>query len=277
MRLAPPPRPADAAGRLPERVRPAASGGPWSACSPAACSGCSSRDVNAATARVLAAEGCDVVSPARAGLLRRAVAARGPGGGGRAVRPGRPSRRSSEAGVDAVVVNSAGCGSAMKEYARAAGRRPGVGRRAAALSAKVRDFAEFLAGLGPAAGRHPAAGPAVRLPRRLPPGATPSGSPPRRASCWRGIPGLELREIPRGRDVLRLGGRLQPAAAGGGERAGPAESRFGAATGAQLLISANPGCSLQIASALEAQGETIAIAHTAEILDASIRGAAVPL
>jgi glycolate dehydrogenase iron-sulfur subunit len=47
-------------------------------------------------------------------------------------------------------------------------------------------------------------------------------------------------------------------------------------TGAQLLISANPGCSLQIAAALQAQGETIAIAHTAEILDASIRGVPAP-
>ena len=43
-------------------------------------------------------------------------------------------------------------------------------------------------------------------------------------------------------------------------------------TGAPLLISANPGCSLQIASALASRGEHIAVAHTAEILDASIRG-----
>ena len=44
------------------------------------------------------------------------------------------------------------------------------------------------------------------------------------------------------------------------------------ATGAQLLISANPGYSLQIASALAGRGEDIAVAHTAEVLDASIRG-----
>jgi glycolate oxidase iron-sulfur subunit len=42
--------------------------------------------------------------------------------------------------------------------------------------------------------------------------------------------------------------------------------------GAPLLISANPGCSLQIAAALAARGEHIAVAHTAEILDMSIRG-----
>ena len=47
--------------------------------------------VNAATARVLAAEGCDVVVPPRPGLLRRAVGARRPRGGGAGVRPARPS------------------------------------------------------------------------------------------------------------------------------------------------------------------------------------------
>jgi hypothetical protein len=40
---------------------------------------------------------------------------------------------------------------------------------------------------------------------------------------------------------------------------------------APLLISANPGCSLQIASALAERGQDIAVAHTAEVLDASIR------
>jgi glycolate oxidase iron-sulfur subunit len=39
-----------------------------------------------------------------------------------------------------------------------------------------------------------------------------------------------------------------------------------------VLVSANPGCSLQISSALAERGERIAVAHTAEILDASIRG-----
>jgi glycolate oxidase iron-sulfur subunit len=44
------------------------------------------------------------------------------------------------------------------------------------------------------------------------------------------------------------------------------------ATGAELLVAANPGCSLQIATALRGQGEDIRVAHTAEVLDASLRG-----
>ena len=47
--------------------------------------------------------------------------------------------------------------------------------------------------------------------------------------------------------------------------------------GAPLLISANPGCSLQIAAALADRGERIAVAHIAEILDASLRGLRWPM
>ena len=47
------------------------------------------------------------------------------------------------------------------------------------------------------------------------------------------------------------------------------------AVGASLVISANPGCTLQISAELAERGQHIATAHTAEVLDASIRG--VPL
>ena len=47
--------------------------------------------------------------------------------------------------------------------------------------------------------------------------------------------------------------------------------------GAPLLISANPGCTLQIAAALADRGEHVAVAHVAEILDASLRGLPPPV
>jgi glycolate oxidase iron-sulfur subunit len=46
--------------------------------------------------------------------------------------------------------------------------------------------------------------------------------------------------------------------------------------GAPLLVSANPGCSMQIAAAVADRGEHVAVAHTAEILDASLRGQPPP-
>ena len=107
--------------RIPDRTRRARAGG---AAPSGMLLGCVQREffpgVNAATARVLAAEGFEVARPRRTGLLRRAVDAQRPGGGGAALRP-RAHRRvraaNGGAGVDHVVVNSAGCGSSMKEYA----------------------------------------------------------------------------------------------------------------------------------------------------------------
>ena len=62
---------------------------------------------------------------------------------------------------------------------------------------------------------------------------------------------------------------LQPEAA---SELGARKAESVLATGAPLLISANPGCSMQIVSALAERGEHITVAHTAEVLDASIRG-----
>ena len=44
------------------------------------------------------------------------------------------------------------------------------------------------------------------------------------------------------------------------------------ATGAEMLVTANPGCLMQVASSIERAGGRMALAHTVEVLDASIRG-----
>ena len=226
--------------------------------------------VNAATARVLAAEGCDVIIPRGQGCC-----------GALSLHSGREAEATAfarrtiaqfeQAGVDAVVVNSAGCGSAMKEYGRLlGGADAGWAERAAEMSGKVRDLAEFLAEIGPAARRHPLPVTAAyhdachlahaqritREPREL----------------LRAIPGLNLVEVPDAGTCCGSAGvynLLQPEAA---SELGDRKAESVLAAGAPLLISANPGCSLQIASALARRGQDIAVAHTAEVLDASIRG-----
>ena len=115
--------------------------------------------VNIATARVLAAEGCDVVIPRGQGCCG-ALSLHAGRAGEAAAFARRAIETFEQAGVDAIVVNSAGCGSAMKEYAELLADDPQWAERAAALSARVRDFTEFLADLfgttgGPAAARHP--------------------------------------------------------------------------------------------------------------------------
>src|SRR6185312_1523331 len=154
LRLAPPAGQAAPAGRLPARV--AARGERRAVVG--MLTGCVQSvffpRVNAATARVLAAEGCDVIIPRSQGCCG-ALSLHS----GRAAEAIRFAQRTIEtfeaAHVDAIVVNSAGCGSAMKEYELLFADSPEWAARAVALSAKVRDLAEFLDDLGPAAERHP--------------------------------------------------------------------------------------------------------------------------
>ena len=231
--------------------------------------------VNEATVRVLAAEGCDVVIPRRQGCCG-ALSLHS----GRAAEAAGFARRTMTAfegaGVDVVVVNSAGCGSAMKEYSHLFGGDGDEAQRAKRFTSTVRDLSEFLAELaadgGPRAARHPLPVTAVyheachlghaqgirRQPREL----------------LRGIPGLELVEPADPGTCCGSAGvynLLQPEAAG---ELGARKAASVLATGAPLVISANPGCSLQISAAMAAAGTVSppAMAHIAEVLDASLRG-----
>jgi len=225
--------------------------------------------VNAATARVLAAEGCDVIIPRSQGCCG-ALSLHS----GRAAEAVGFARRTIEtfeaAGVDAIVVNSAGCGSAMKEYELLFADSPEWAGRAAALSAKVRDLAEFLDSLGPVAERHPVEVRAAYHDACHLGHAQGITAAPR--ALLRGIPGLELVEL---RDAGMCCGSagvynlLQPEAA---RELGSRKADSVVDSGASLLISANPGCTLQISSELSGRGVRLRTAHTAEVLDASING-----
>jgi glycolate oxidase iron-sulfur subunit len=268
LRLAPPPQ---AAVRLPERV---AARGPRRAVV-GMLTGCVQSvffpQVNAATARVLALEGCDVIIPRGQGCCG-ALSSHS----GREAEAQGFARQTIEtfeqAGVDTVVVNSAGCGSAMKEYERLLGHPDDSGwaARAAALSARVRDLSEFLAELGPAAPRHPlpvtvAYHDACHL-------AHAQGITREPRELLRAIPELRLAELADAGNCCGSAGvynLLQPEAAG---ELGARKAQAVLDAGAPLLVSANPGCTLQIASALARRGEHVAVAHVAEILDASLRG-----
>ncbi|AGZ42191.1 (Fe-S)-binding protein [Actinoplanes friuliensis] len=226
-------------------------------------------DVNAATIRVLAAEGCDVVIPPAQGCC-----------GALSVHNGREQEaqgfarrlidRFERAGVDHVVVNAAGCGSSMKEYADLLRDDPRYADRAAAFAAKVRDLSEILVELGPVAERHPlpvtvAYHDACHL-------AHAQGVRAQPRALLNGIPGLEVREIADPELCCGSAGVwniLNPApAADLGDR----KATNVLATGATLLVTANPGCLMQVASAVRRQGGEIALAHTAKVLDASLRG-----
>ncbi|WP_113703335.1 (Fe-S)-binding protein [Nonomuraea lactucae] len=216
--------------------------------------------VNAATARVLALEGCDVVIPAGQGCCG-ALSVHS----GRSDQARRLARRTvrtfGKAGVDTVVVNAAGCGSSMKEYGELLGADPGF---------RVVDLSEFLAELGPAAARHPlpltvAYHDACHL-------AHAQGVREQPRSLLAGIPGLVVREVPEAAICCGSAGTyniFQPEAA---RDLGDRKAEAVVSTGAELLVSANPGCTMQIAAAVRRGGGRIRVAHTAEVLDASLRG-----
>jgi Fe-S oxidoreductase len=228
--------------------------------------------VNTATARVLSAEGCDVVIPA--GQSCCGALSLHAGRKKEALRLARHTIATFErAGVDVIVVNSAGCGSAMKEYGQLLADDPAWAARAEALAGKVRDFAEFVFDLtdpgGRDAARHPLPVKAVYHDACHLGHAQQIKAQPR--ALLRQIPGLTLTETGDGGTCCGSAGvynLLQPETA---RELGDRKAATVAATGAELLISANPGCSLQIASALAAQGITMPVAHTAQVLDASIR------
>jgi len=249
-------------------------------------------EVNAATARVLAAEGCDVIIPPGQGCCG-ALSLHA----GRAAEAARFAEHTiatfEREGVDLVVVNSAGCGSAMKEYgatfARTApggagpdapgdadGAAGSLAGRAAAFSGRVRDLSEFLAELyrdhgGPRAARHELPVAAAYHDACHLAHAQRIRQQPR--DLLHGIPGLDVAEVGDGGTCCGSAGvynLLQPEAA---RELGERKAAALRATGARLVVSANPGCSLPIAAATAADGgEPVAVAHIAEVLDASFRG-----
>jgi glycolate oxidase iron-sulfur subunit len=235
--------------------------------------GCVQREffpgVNAATARVLAAEGCDVVAPP----AQRCCGALS-FHNGREEEAQRFARALVDtfdtAGVEYVVANAAGCGSTMKDYARLLRDDPAYADRARAFSRKVRDISELLVELGPVAPRHPlevsvAYHDACHL-------AHAQGVRSQPRELLRQIPGVELREIAEAELCCGSAGVyniLNPEPA---RELGDRKAANIVATGADLLVTANPGCLMQVASAIGRSGHPMVLAHTVELLDVSIRG-----
>ena len=138
------------------------------------------------------------------------------------------------------------------------------------MAAKVRDLSEFLVELGPAAPRHPLEMTVTYHAACHLAHAQRITAQPRELLA--AIPGLSLADIADGGTCCGSAGiynLVQPEPA---RELGERKAAAVAATGAGLLVSANPGCSMQIASALAARGTPMPTAHTAEVLDASIRG-----
>ncbi len=223
--------------------------------------------VNAATIALLAAEGWEVHTPAEPQCCGALELHSGEADAARARARDTIGRLEH---YERIVVNSAGCGSAMKEYAHALRDDPRWADRAAAFAAKVVDVSELLTEDEPRAPRgrldltvayhdacHLAHAQGVRTqPRDL----------------LRGIPGVEVAEPADWEICCGSAGiynlvNPEPAAELGRRKAQALID-----TGATTIVAANPGCSLQIAAHARALGHELEIVHPVELVWRSVSG-----
>jgi len=228
--------------------------------------------VNAATLRVLAAEGCEVIAPPEqtccGALFVHA---------GEETQAQELARKTidafEQANVETIVINAAGCGSNVKEYGHLLRDDPVYAQRAKNFSAKCRDISELLAELPARAERKPlnvrvAFHDSCHLQHAQGVRAQPR-------SLLAQIPGLQLAEIPEAPICCGSAGiynLVQPQAA---NELGDRKAQLIAPLQPDVVATGNPGCLLQLQASLDRAGHHIPVVHTIQLLDASLR--ALPL
>ncbi|MBS1798387.1 MAG: 4Fe-4S dicluster domain-containing protein [Acidobacteria bacterium] len=229
--------------------------------------------VNEATLRVLSAEGYEVVVPQHQSCCGALMVHSGIEDEARSL--ARKMIALFEAAkVDYIVINAAGCGSTMKEYGHLLRDDPAWAERAKAFSAQCRDISEVLLMNPPRQTRNP-------LPLRV---AYQDACHLRHAqaihaeprSLLHSIPQLDVAEIAEANLCCGSAGvynLLHPEPA---NELGDRKVENLLAAKAQALISANPGCLLQLQAGLRRRGfAQIPTFHMVELIDASIRGVSV--
>jgi glycolate oxidase iron-sulfur subunit len=221
----------------------------------------------AATARVLQENGCEVVIPrgqaccgaihyhsgvedAALGLARKNLAAFDP------------------SAFDAIVVNAAGCGAMLKDYAHLL---PGREHDAASrFVAKVKDISEFLVALGPIPPKHAVpAKVAYHDACHLCHGQQ-IRSQPRQLLAM--IPGVEVVPLEESEICCGAAGTYNLTQPEMSERLGRRKMDHLAATGAEVVATGNVGCILQIARKIKERGSPMTVVHPVDLLDRAYRG-----
>jgi glycolate oxidase iron-sulfur subunit len=228
--------------------------------------------INEATVRVLTANGCEVVIPPSQGCCAALPEHQGQTEQAKAL--ARQMIDSfAQTGVDFVIINAAGCGHTLKEYGHILEDDSEYREKAKEFAAKVKDVQEFLAMVGLTAKLSPVTDKPLTLVYQdachLLHGQKISLQP---RQILRQIPGVTLREPIDAALCCGSAGvynMLQPEVA---SELGKQKVDNLLNTGAQLIASANPGCTLQITKHLREQGKEVQVMHPMELLDYSIRG-----
>jgi Fe-S oxidoreductase len=221
-----------------------------------------------ATVRVLARNGVETVAPA----AQRCCGALNLHAGDR--RTARElARRNIDAflaaDIEAIVVNSAGCGSTMKEYGELLEHDEAYAEKAARVSAMVQDVSEYLVSL-------PFAPPKGALPARVTyqdschlVHAQQVRSAPR--ELLRAIPGLELIEMATPDRCCGSAGVYSFAQREMSLQVLDDKMGDVASTGTETIATANPGCMMQLEAGLRRHKLPGRAVHIVELLDESYR------
>lgn len=227
------------------------------------------RRVNDATARTLEANGFRVVEVggqdccgalhAHGGDLDRAKAL---------------ARRDIDAflaaDVDFVVVNTAGCGAAMKDYGSLLEDDPEYAERARILSARVRDATEILAQAGPRRGARIETSVAYDHPCHLLHAQRIERAP---LDVLAAVPGVEVRVVAQAAECCGGAGIYGITHPDLGGSIGADKVAAVRAEGASAVSTPNPGCMMQIGAGLRLEGAGEGVIHPVELLDESYRRA----
>jgi len=221
---------------------------------------------NAATARVLQQNGCEVVVPRSqvcCGAIHYHSGVEGPA----LDLAERNIAAFDAAGVDAIIVNAAGCGAMLKDYAHVLPAE--LHEQATRFVSKVKDISEFLMALGPVPPRtavplkityhdacHLCHGQQIR-------------SQPRALLAM--IKGIEVVPLEESEICCGAAGTYNLTQPEMSERLGRRKLDHIEATRAQMVVTGNVGCILQIARQIKERGRPIKVAHPIDLLDRAYR------
>lgn len=227
-------------------------------------------DINQATIRVLAANGCEVVTPPQQGCCGALHVHGGEAEHGREL-----ARRNidifEQYDCDLIIINSAGCGSTLKEYHHLLRDDPHYARRAEAFSKKVKDVSEFLASIeiNREMGKvnytvayhdacHLAHGQKIKQqPRQM----------------LKSIPGLKLVDLKEADWCCGSAGVYNITNQEMANQLLERKMNNIAVTGANVIATGNPGCMMQIAMGMRQRGLPMTVKHPVELLDEAYRAA----
>jgi glycolate oxidase iron-sulfur subunit len=233
---------------------------------------------NLATARVLQKNGCEVWTPRTqvcCGALHYHASQERPAKERAAQNCSvfGPALESLVDKVDAIVVNAAGCGAMLKDYAHLLTDTP-EHNLAIKFAGRVRDLSEFLMELGPIAPQHPLKLRAAYQDACHLCHAQQIRKQPRQLLEM--IPGLELIPIAEPEICCGAAGSYNLTQPDMSARLGERKANNLRAANVEAVFSSNVGCLLQVGRYLRAEKPTPWIAHVADALWASYEGKGVP-